>query len=150
MTTPTKACLDPWSFLLIKADGSVSLCCWSAPIGNTQTADLDEIVSGLKAQHLRSSLLTGDLLACCLACPARGNTTTEALQKEVETYLTDTQKRTTVTQGRLVATEPIPTGVRTSTPPGSTRSKGGAKTSKTQRLVAAMRGLFHASSSSAP
>ncbi len=93
MTSPTKACLDPWSFLMIKADGNVSLCCWSAPIGNTNSADLDEIITGLKAQHLRSSLLTGELLPCCRSCPARADTTTDALREDVTTYLSDTEHR---------------------------------------------------------
>jgi hypothetical protein len=101
MSTISKACLDPWSFLLIKADGNVCLCCWSEPIGNVNSADLDAIVSGLKAQHLRSSLLTGELLRCCSQCPAREDTTTEKLCADVETYLNDTEKLYAVSQGKL-------------------------------------------------
>lgn len=144
MTTQTKACLDPWSFLMIKADGNVSLCCWSAPIGNTNASDLDEIVTGLKAQHLRSSLLTGELMGCCLACPARGNTTTDALQKDVETYLKDSEKRYTISQGQLVATEANQPNTSATTPQGSTQPRGG---SKTKRLVKAMRALLNTSAS---
>jgi hypothetical protein len=102
MSTISKACLDPWSFLLIKADGNVCLCCWSEPIGNVNSADLDAIVSGLKAQHLRSSLLTGELLRCCSQCPAREATTTEKLCADVEIYLNDSEKLYAVSQGKLI------------------------------------------------
>jgi hypothetical protein len=94
--------------LLIKADGNVCLCCWSEPIGNVNSADLDAIVSGLKAQHLRSSLLTGELLRCCSQCPARNATTTEKLCADVETYLNDTEKLYAVSQGKLFL-KPKPT-----------------------------------------
>jgi hypothetical protein len=108
MSTLSKACLDPWSFLLIKADGDVCLCCWSEPVGNVNAADLDSIVGGLKAQHLRSSLLTGELLSCCRNCPAREETTTEKLCKDVETYLNDTNNCFVVSQGKLIANHPQP------------------------------------------
>lgn len=121
MSTPTKACLDPWSFLLIKADGHVCLCCWSEPIGNVNTAELDQIVTGLKAQHLRSSLLTGELPGCCRHCPARDETTTERLCEDVETYLNDSDKRYTVSQGRLILSQPV------ASPPDPSAKKKPAK-----------------------
>jgi hypothetical protein len=107
MSTPTKNCLDPWSFLLIKADGNVCLCCWSQPIGNVHTAGLNTIVGGMEAQQLRSSLLTGELLDCCRHCPAREDTTTDKLYRDVETYLSDSDKRTAISQGQLILTPPV-------------------------------------------
>jgi hypothetical protein len=107
MPPTTKACLDPWSFLMIKADGSVCLCCWSAPIGNINDLELDQIVTGFKAQQLRISLLTGQLMGCCLSCPARHATTTDKLSADVETYLNDSEKYYTVSQGELIYSPPV-------------------------------------------
>jgi hypothetical protein len=139
MTTSTKACLDPWSFLMIKADGNVSLCCWSAPVGNTNVADLDEIITGLKAQHLRSSLLTGELMPCCRFCPARGDTTTEALEKDVTTYLQDKEKRYTISQGVLVAKAQPSAHSTAANAQGSSQRRG---RSRTKRLVKSLRSIF--------
>ncbi len=139
MTSPTKACLDPWSFLMIKADGNVSLCCWSAPIGNTNAADLDQIVSGLKAQHLRSSLLTGELMPCCRSCPARGDTTTDALQEDVTAYLSDTDHRYSVSQGVLVARAHPSDQSNLTNPQGSSQQRGG---SRTQQLMTSLRSIL--------
>jgi radical SAM protein with 4Fe4S-binding SPASM domain len=107
MSKPTKACLDPWSFLMVKANGDVCLCCWTEPIGNINTADLDAIVSNFNAQHMRSSLLSGNLSDHCKRCTARKNTTTDKLNEDVETYLNDHNHRYTVSQGELVAISPI-------------------------------------------
>lgn len=139
MPPSTKACLDPWSFLMVKADGNVSLCCWSAPVGNTNAADLDEIITGLKAQHLRSSLLTGELLPCCRSCPARGDTTTEALQRDVTAYLQDQGKHYTVSQGVLVAITSPPAN---STPARSHGSTQRGRGSRTKRLVKSLRAIL--------
>ncbi|MFM7393586.1 MAG: SPASM domain-containing protein [Cyanobium sp.] len=139
MTTSTKACLDPWSFLMIKADGNVALCCWSAPVGNTNVADLDQIISGLKAQHLRSSLLTGKLMPCCRFCPARGDTTTEALEKDVTIYLQDKEKRYTISQGILVAKAQPSTE---STPANAQAASQRRGRSRTKRLVKSLRSIF--------
>lgn len=106
MPSSTKACLDPWSFLMIKANGDVCLCCWTNPIGNINEAELDSIVSNINAQHLRSSLLTGDLSEHCKRCTARTNTTTEELSADVDTYLNDQNNRYTVSQGVLVEVSP--------------------------------------------
>lgn len=139
MTSPTKACLDPWSFLMIKADGNVSLCCWSAPVGNTNTADLDAIITGLKAQHLRSSLLTGELMPCCRSCPARGDTTTDALQEDVTAYLSDQDNRYTISQGALVAQAHPAAHNNSRNARGSSQRRGG---SPTQKLVSSLRSLL--------
>ncbi|MEB3243364.1 MAG: SPASM domain-containing protein [Cyanobacteriota bacterium] len=139
MTSPTKACLDPWSFLMIKADGDVSLCCWSAPVGNTNSADLDEIITGLKAQHLRSSLLTGELLPCCRSCPARADTTTDALQEDVTTYLSDTEHRYTISQGVLVAKANASVHPNRANAPGSRQNRGGSRTNK---LLTSLRSML--------
>lgn len=106
MSSPTKACLDPWSFLMIKANGDVCLCCWTNPIGNINDAELDSIVSNINAQHLRSSLLTGNLSEHCKRCTARTNTTTEELNADVDTYLNDQDNRYTVSQGLLIEVSP--------------------------------------------
>jgi hypothetical protein len=102
MSIKTKSCLDPWSFLLVKADGSVCLCCWSEPIGNINESSLDDIISGEKAQALRSSLLEGNLAAFCVSCIARDDTTIDKLQADVSTYLTDESRRYVVSQGELI------------------------------------------------
>lgn len=106
MSSSTKACLDPWSFLMIKANGDVCLCCWTNPIGNINDAELDSIVSNINAQHLRSSLLTGNLSEHCKRCTARTNTTTEELNADVDIYLNDQDNRYTVSQGVLVEVSP--------------------------------------------
>jgi radical SAM protein with 4Fe4S-binding SPASM domain len=106
MSSSTKACLDPWSFLMIKANGDVCLCCWTNPIGNINDAELDSIVSNINAQHLRSSLLTGNLSEHCKRCTARSDTTTEKLNADVETYLNDQNHQYTVSQGVLIEASP--------------------------------------------
>lgn len=109
MSCQTKACLDPWSFLIIKADGNVCLCCWSPPVGNINESDLNEIVTGPEAQLFRNSLLTGELLDCCHRCPARGDTSTEALRADVQLYLADSEKQYTISQGQLALHQPVST-----------------------------------------
>jgi hypothetical protein len=109
MSCQTKECLDPWSFLIIKADGNVCLCCWSPPVGNINESDLTEIVTGPKAQLFRNSLLTGELMNCCHQCPARSNTSTEALRADVQLYLADSEKQYTISQGKLTLSQPIST-----------------------------------------
>lgn len=107
MSKLTKSCLDPWSFLMIKANGDVCLCCWTEPIGNINNAELDTIVSNFKAQQMRSSLLSGNLSEHCKRCTARNNTTTEKLNADVEAYLNDHSQRYSVSQGELVTENQI-------------------------------------------
>lgn len=73
----TRACRDPWNFALIKADGSVSPCCWHRPVGNISAGSLDDILEGQVMRDLRSSLLAGRPDEDCSDCPARGWTPLE-------------------------------------------------------------------------
>ena len=106
MTNETRSCLDPWSFLLVRADGYVKLCCWSEPVGNVNETDLDQIVTGSAAQSLRSSLLSGNLTENCKGCSQRGMTTREQLGLDLSRYLNDSTGSLSVSQGVLVDNQP--------------------------------------------
>jgi hypothetical protein len=91
---------------MIKANGDVCLCCWTNPIGNINETELDSIVTNIKAQQLRSELLTGNLSEHCKGCTARTNTTTDRLNADVDAYLNDHNHSYTISQGELVAASP--------------------------------------------
>lgn len=81
--SPTRDCTDPWKKLYINADGDVSLCCWSNPVGNVQNTALEELRNGGAAMEMRGGLLSGNLPSACAACEVRAWTTAANLQDDV-------------------------------------------------------------------
>ena len=67
----TRDCLDPWKMSFVHADGSVTLCCWSRPVGNIKDAPFGEILMNEAAREMRRGLLTGRIPDDCVRCPAR-------------------------------------------------------------------------------
>src|SRR6187402_3534660 len=53
----TRDCLDPWKMSFVHADGAVSLCCWSRPVGNIKDAPFGEILMNEAAREMRRGLL---------------------------------------------------------------------------------------------
>lgn len=94
----TRDCLDPWKMALVKADGSVALCCWGENVGNIHDTDLDTVLRSPRASDRRMRLLSGRLGSDCLACPARGWTSTSALRDRLAGYL-DTERELTALRG---------------------------------------------------
>lgn len=87
--TETRDCLDPWSFVLVQADGDIRPCCWHHPYtykkkGITQ---FNDFINGNLIRELRLGLLTGNLPPECRDCPSRGLTTIDDLRKKVIRYL---------------------------------------------------------------
>ena len=83
----TKLCLDPWSKVFIKYDGSVSLCCNAPPIGSLKDNTIDEIVINENAMKYRNGLISGDLEIACAVCPDRRTVHKNELIQLVSTYL---------------------------------------------------------------
>ncbi len=86
--TQTRDCLEPWQFLMIYANKDIGPCCWHQPthsLGIKQS--LSEAFNNTRIKELRTRLLTGDLPADCLNCPAKSWTTTDDLKKKVWNYL---------------------------------------------------------------
>ncbi|MGQ0551678.1 MAG: SPASM domain-containing protein [Planctomycetota bacterium] len=89
----TRDCLDPWKMAYVKADGAVTLCCWSQPVGNVKHNTIQEILHDEPARALRRGLLTGQMPDDCIRCPARGLVSTEALRQKVDEYVSDDDRR---------------------------------------------------------
>ena len=85
----TRDCLDPWKFVLVKANKKIFPCCWYyEPIGTLDNGHiLEEALNGYEVKTLRDSLMNGDLSQYCYDCPSRGWTTTRGLRKKVQIYL---------------------------------------------------------------
>lgn len=80
---PTRDCTDPWRKLYINAEGDVSLCCWSSPVGNLRHTPLEALRNGEAAHKMRAGLLSGELPSACAACEVRAWTTSANLQDDV-------------------------------------------------------------------
>lgn len=85
----TRLCLDPWSFILVKATGDVLPCCWHPPVGNIGVDSLKDILSAEPVRKLREGLLRGNLGPECQSCPARGKVSLTGLRRRVKDYLDD-------------------------------------------------------------
>jgi molybdenum cofactor biosynthesis enzyme MoaA len=68
----SKACLDPWVFTQIQADGSVFPCCAHSPVG-TVGGDhtLGSVLNNDTVRHVRRGLLLGRLDPECATCTTR-------------------------------------------------------------------------------
>ena len=101
MITRTKNCLDPWSFVLCKANGDLQPCCWHPPVGNLSDSSMENILADEKIQELRKQLLDGSLNDFCRKCPAREDCTTEELTQKVTIYLQEPTSHS-ISQGKLI------------------------------------------------
>lgn len=102
----TRDCLDPWKMTFIKADGSVSLCCWSAPVGNIAEAPVDQILHNAASREMRRGLLTGEMPVDCVKCPARMLMPVAEFRGKVERFLADDGRtERTALRARLHATQ---------------------------------------------
>lgn len=82
----TRDCLDPWSYVELRVDGAVSLCCAREPIGNIAGQSLGAILRSEAAIRVRQDLLTGDLDEICRDCGLRGLISPSQLQKKVREH----------------------------------------------------------------
>lgn len=85
-TQGTRMCLDPWSLLLIKANGDVLPCCHSKPIGSIVDKALEDIINGKELEAYKTGLFTGELTVNCQYCPARRRCTIEELRSALQQY----------------------------------------------------------------
>ena len=85
-TQGTRMCLDPWSLLLIKANGDVLPCCHSKPIGSIENQSMEEIINSQELEAYKIGLFTGKLTVSCQYCPARRKCTTEELHAALDKY----------------------------------------------------------------
>ena len=92
----TRDCLDPWKMAFVKADGSVSLCCWSSPVGNIKQRTLNEILHDEPARAMRRGLLNGHMPGECVRCPARELIPLDDLKRKVQRYLAEGDREETL------------------------------------------------------
>ena len=85
----TRDCLDPWKMSFVHADGTVSLCCWSRPIGNIKDAPFAELLMNDASKEMRRGLLTGRIPEDCVHCPARTLVPVAEFRKKVERFVAD-------------------------------------------------------------
>jgi len=88
----TRDCLDPWKMAFVHADGNVSLCCWSRPVGNVKDAPMQQLLHNEAALAMRRGLLTGELPPDCAQCPARTLTAVPEFRRKVEGWLTGSDR----------------------------------------------------------
>ena len=89
----TRDCLDPWKMSFVHADGTVSLCCWSRPVGNIKDAPFGEILINDQSREMRRGLLTGRMPEDCVHCPARSLVPVAELRRKVEAFVADDGRR---------------------------------------------------------
>jgi MoaA/NifB/PqqE/SkfB family radical SAM enzyme len=86
--TQTRDCLEPWQFIMIRANNDVHPCCWHQPIYSlSKKQSLAEVFNSTPIKELRRQLLTGNLSTDCLHCPGKGKTSINHLRKKVRDYL---------------------------------------------------------------
>lgn len=84
----TRDCLDPWSFIMVRANKEVLPCCWYRSLHSSgKHRSLFEVFNNTKARELRRRLLTGDLPPDCMDCTCRAWTSTDNLKKKVWNYV---------------------------------------------------------------
>ncbi len=68
---PIAPCYEPWLNITVHADGRISPCCvaWDADAPILQNVSLREVWEGPMYERFRASLVGGDYLEACLACP---------------------------------------------------------------------------------
>ncbi len=85
----TRDCLDPWKMAYVKADGEVSLCCWSKSIGNVKDGTINDLLHNEASREMRRGLLTGAMPHDCVVCPARPLVPVPELRRKVEDFAAD-------------------------------------------------------------
>jgi hypothetical protein len=110
---PTRDCLDPWFFLILKATREVAPCCWHPPVGTLPPGgSLDDIVNNQEMRELRRQLLTGELNSSCEVCPARSLTDPETLLRRLREKLDDLASVPATAAGATVHSTTEQTGTR--------------------------------------
>lgn len=83
----TRDCLDPWSFAQVRANGEVSVCCFSPAVGRISPGtSLRSILDGDDAESFRDGLLGGEMRIECKNCWMRPLTTPELLKAKVDRH----------------------------------------------------------------
>lgn len=85
----TRDCLDPWKMSFVHADGSVTLCCWSRPVGNIKDAPFGDVLLNDASKEMRRGLLTGRMPEDCVHCPARTLVPVADFRRKVERFVAD-------------------------------------------------------------
>ena len=85
----TRDCLDPWKMSFVHADGAVTLCCWSRPVGNIKDQPFAAILTNDMSREMRRGLLTGRIPEDCVHCPARTLVPVAQFRKKVEAFVAD-------------------------------------------------------------
>ena len=85
----TRDCLDPWKMSFVHADGSVTLCCWSRPVGNIKDAPFADVLMNAMSREMRRGLLTGRIPEDCVRCPARTLVPVAEFRRKVEAFVAD-------------------------------------------------------------
>ncbi|MEJ8552664.1 radical SAM protein [Tepidibacter sp. Z1-5] len=85
----TRNCLDPWSNVMIYANGDIALCCAASSIDNIykynlEDLDLNKILNSDKVFEYRNSLLTGKLKESCKNCTHRNMVSIKKLKEEID------------------------------------------------------------------
>jgi len=80
----TRDCTEPWTFVFLRSNGDVCLCCHTPPVGSVREKSLEDVLEGEAAHELRRGLLTGQLGPACQTCPERGSTSIEVLRARVD------------------------------------------------------------------
>ena len=89
----TRDCLDPWKMSFVHADGSVTLCCWSRPVGNIKDAPFGDLLLNDASKEMRRGLLTGRMPEDCVHCPARTLVPVAEFRRKVERFVAEAMKR---------------------------------------------------------
>lgn len=80
----TRLCTDPWSFVYVRANGNVELCCRGEVVGNLGERSLEAILAGPESTRVRRGLLTGELVPGCKTCPRCSVVPLAELRRAVE------------------------------------------------------------------
>ena len=61
-------CVAPWNLLYVQMDGSINVCTRGKSFGNANTHTIEEIVSNVKYQELKSQILNDEITDHCRRC----------------------------------------------------------------------------------
>ena len=79
----TRYCFQPWQNLVLKADGTVYVCCHHPPVGTVSPErSLEDILDGDSVRRLRHSLLAGRLDPFCSRCRNRSVVDAEQFRRD--------------------------------------------------------------------
>jgi radical SAM protein with 4Fe4S-binding SPASM domain len=77
------ACFEPWTSIMITADGHVGPCCvfWDPEAQRIQDHSLEEIWNGPYFQKIREQVFSDSLMPYCTQCPDSLKTRSQALRR---------------------------------------------------------------------